>query len=183
MMQGGFGGAAVQALPPASLGPSGDAPMSMADAAGIVAGALTSLDPEAETVEPGVAWVSRRGVLAVLSPSGLRAGFGLRSGLSRTAGLASAIATANQRDQSGHLWIAAGRDDRHWSLLWGLTLPYAWLSPNALQRALFTCWAAERDASLRSRFERFGATEYWQPMAEQAGGVLMPALVLWEQLA
>jgi len=182
-MQGSPGASTALATPPPQLSSWGRAPLSKAGAVGIVAGALTTLDPTTETVEAGVAWATGRGVLVVLGGSCVHAGFGLASGLQRTAGLVTAIATANQRDSSGHLWLAAGRNDRHWSLIWGLTLPYAWLTPDALQGAILACWVAEGDSNLRSRFSEFGGGDYWAPMVEEAGGVLIPALVLWEQLA
>lgn len=142
-----------------------------------------ALDEEVSVVEAGRAWVSEHGLLVLVDADCVRLGFGIRSGLSRSARLDSAIAAANRTTVLGHVWLAEGCDDRHWSLVWGVVAPCASWPRLALQRLVYSGARMATDGGLRAHFGDIGGDEYWSAMVEAAGGPVVPARVLWEHLA
>jgi hypothetical protein len=172
------------ALPPPFAGPRWSEDATGAKIARhLVLQVFDALDEVVTVVEVGRAWVSEHGLLVIVEPGCVRLGFGIRSGLSRGARLDAAIAAANRTTVLGHVWLAEGCDDRHWSLIWGVVAPCVSWPRLALQRLVYSCARAAADGGLRARFASVGGDEYWTGMVEAAGGPVVPARVLWEQLA
>lgn len=119
------------------------------------------------------AWISEHGMLLVAGSSDARIGYGIRSAIAPSHGLLAAVAQVNQSDPAGHIWLVDDEDDQAWSLVWGLTLPYSWLSSLDLQRAVFTCLTGHLGylVGLVSHFAPFGGHPYWPSALEASADI------------
>ncbi|HEX8511070.1 MAG TPA: hypothetical protein VF635_16435 [Propionibacteriaceae bacterium] len=134
------------------------------------------------TGRPG--WVSASGLLIMVGAEEARIGIGVRSALHPTRQLLAGVAQVNQSAPAGRVWLTEDRLVSRWSVVWGLTLPYAWCTPISLQRAIHTClnYYVEYLSGLTAHFATFGGLPYWSSLLEQCGGVQAGGEALMEQI-
>lgn len=118
-------------------------------------------------VVPGMTtWVTSDGVFAQASPSDVKFGFGVRSEVTPSVGLLQEIDQQCRLNVIGHLWLAAGSTNDHWSVMWGVKLLYGWCGEMSVAQALFDC-LANRQALLNmmgTKLAPYGGRDYWSSM-------------------
>jgi hypothetical protein len=132
-------------------------------------------------VVPSVAATTTDGLVVSISDTRLVAGFGVRSQITPSVELLSQIAEMNQRNVVGHLWLAPGSDNDHWSLVWGAKFPNGFSSPQDLGDALVMI-IQNKAALLDLCWENStGGQPYWTPSDES--DVAAHGLVLMSHLS
>jgi hypothetical protein len=131
---------------------------------------------------PGFQYTDDGIVISSFSETRTLIGFGISSGLTPTTALLHEIADLNQRNKIGHVWLAPGADDEHWSLICGFKVVYLWHDAETFMQTIATI-VNSHHALLDMCFEKlapYGGSRYWDELDAVEPGAR--ALVLLSHL-
>lgn len=116
-----------------------EVPMERGEARVLVGAVLDRFRPGGwYEILPGVLYTDDGLVVSGLSDTRMLIGFGISTGLTPSSALLREVAELNERNQIGHVWLAPGADDEHWSSICGFKLVYLWHDAETFMQTIAT---------------------------------------------
>jgi hypothetical protein len=113
-------------------------------------------------------YVTGKGMVFGCFDDSVKLGFGVRLGVTPSEALLQEIDCLCGQSAVGHVWLAAGSDNDHWSSVWGVKIRFGWCDLEGFKQSLFDCLAGHQalHEMVDARLAPFGGLPWWSPQPD-----------------